>query len=226
MIRRFRGSAAEFHGRTIGDDPALEVWVFEVERPALVLGSTQRPEIVDAEACRRAGVEVVRRRSGGGLVLLEPGNVVWFDVVVPAAQLHAVGVGDDIRGIDDLARRRRRRRARLRSTSPASAVHRDGLTACSAWCPLVCFAGIGPGEVVVDGRKLVGISQRRTRAGARFQCAVHSRWSPDALVALLAGDLPSGDPGPVATLPSDTAAALPGAVAAALADATRAVSGA
>ena len=61
----------------------VEIWVFDVERPALVLGSTQRPDIVDAEACRRAGVEVVRRRSGGGLVLLEPGNVVWFDVVVP-----------------------------------------------------------------------------------------------------------------------------------------------
>jgi len=215
MIRRFRGSAAEFHGRTIGDDPALEIWVFDVERPALVLGSTQRPDIVDAEACRRAGVEVVRRRSGGGLVLLERGNVVWFDVVVPAAQLHEVGRGDDIRASmiwlgDAVA-------AALGALEvPDVTVHRDGLTACSAWCPLVCFAGIGAGEIVVDGRKLVGISQRRTRAGARFQCAVHSRWSPEALIALLAGDLPSGDPGPVATLAPDTAAALPGAVAAAL----------
>ena len=215
MIRRFRGSAQEFHGRTIGDDPDLEVWVFEIERSALVLGSTQRLDIVDAEACRRAGVEVVRRRSGGGLVLLEPGNVVWFDVAVPATQLHAVGVGDDIRASmiwlgDAVAS------ALATLDVRGVAVHRDGLTACSAWCPLVCFAGIGPGEVVVDGRKLVGISQRRTRAGARFQCAVHIRWSPGALVALLAGDLPSGDPGPVATLPSGTAAAVPGAIAAAL----------
>jgi len=215
MIRRFRGSAAEFHGRTIGDDPRPEVWVFEIERPALVLGSTQQPDIVDADACRRAGVEVVRRRSGGGLVLLEPGNVVWFDVVVPAAQLLDVGVGDDIRASmiwlgEAVAN------ALAALDVPRVAVHRGGLTACSAWCPLVCFAGIGPGEVVVDGVKLVGISQRRTRAGARFQCAAHSRWSPDALAGLLAGDLPSGEPGPVATLPSDTAVALPDAVAAAL----------
>ena len=47
--------------------------------------------------------------------------------------------------------------------------------ACTGWCPLVCFAGVGPGEVLAGGRKLVGISQRRTRAGARFQCAVHVR---------------------------------------------------
>ena len=36
-------------------------------------------------ACAAPGVEVVRRRSGGGAVLLVPGEVVWFDVVVPVA---------------------------------------------------------------------------------------------------------------------------------------------
>ena len=30
-----------------------------------------------------AGIEVVRRRSGGGAVLLVPGEVLWVDVVVP-----------------------------------------------------------------------------------------------------------------------------------------------
>ena len=49
----------------------------------------------------------------------------------------------------------------------------------------MCFAGLGPGEVTVDGRKVVGISQRRTRAAARFQCVVLERWDPDAVVALL-----------------------------------------
>jgi lipoate-protein ligase A len=42
--------------------------------------------------------------------------------------------------------------------------------------------------VVVDGRKVVGISQRRTRAGARFQCVVHRHWDPSALLELLALD--------------------------------------
>ena len=95
-VLTFAGSAAEFHGRTIGDDPQPEVWVFEVERPAIVLGSTQREDVLDLAACADAGVEVVRRRSGGGVVLVEPGGLVWFDVVVPSALLHDVGVGDDI----------------------------------------------------------------------------------------------------------------------------------
>jgi lipoate---protein ligase len=208
------GTVAEFHGRDIGDDPAPAVWVFDVTAPALVLGSKQRDAgIADAAACAAAGVEVVRRRSGGGAVLLEPGGVVWFDVVVPSAQLHAAGVGDDVTAsmtwlgwhvataLADLA-------------VPAD-VHR-GAMSCTAWCPLICFAGVGPGEVVSDGGKLVGISQRRSRAGARFQCAVHTRWSPSTLVGLLTTAVAVDELPPVATLPPVVAADLPSVVAAAL----------
>ena len=46
----------------------------------------------------------------------------------------------------------------------------------------MCFAGRGPGEVFVDGAKVVGLAQRRTRAGARFQCAVLRRWEPERLI--------------------------------------------
>ncbi len=193
---------------------ALEVWSFEVEQPAVVLGSAQSDDVVDVVACRRAGVEVVRRRSGGGAVLLEPGAIVWFDVIVPAARLRAEGVGDDVSrsmvwlgahvvaGLDALG---------LVGVS----VH-AGRMVTSRWSTLVCFAGLGPGEVVLDGDKLVGISQRRTRAGARFQCAVHARWSPGRLGELLLArpaDLP-----PVATLPANIAAALPAEVANSLVD--------
>ncbi|HEX6785774.1 MAG TPA: hypothetical protein VF076_01140, partial [Acidimicrobiales bacterium] len=61
------------------------------------------------------------------------------------------------------------------------------------WSPLVCFSGLGPGEVHAGGRKVVGISQRRTRGWARFQCAAYLRWDPDALVALLAPPRPPVD---------------------------------
>ena len=48
----------------------------------------------------------------------------------------------------------------------------------------MCFAGIGPGEVTVDGRKVVGLAQRRTRAGALFQCAALLRWDPKEMARL------------------------------------------
>jgi lipoate---protein ligase len=214
-VQTFAGSATTFHGREIGDDPAPQVWVFDVAAPALVLGSKQRQGgIADEAACAAGGVEVVRRRSGGGAVLLEPGGVVWFDVVVPVAQLHAGGVGDDVAA--SMAWLGWHVATALADLGVAADVHR-GAMSCSAWCPLICFAGIGPGEVLTGGLKLVGISQRRSRAGARFQCAVHTRWSPDALVGLLSADVPVAALPQVATLADDVAAALPARVAAALA---------
>ena len=85
---------------------------------------------------------------------------------------------------------------------------------CSGWCRLVCFAGTAPGEITLAGRKLVGISQRRTRAGSRFQCAVHTTWSPDLLVELLAAPKPASAELPeVATLEPAIARAVPDTLA-------------
>ena len=48
-----------------------------------MLGSTQREDVVDRAALAAAGVDLVRRRSGGGAVLVEPERTVWIDVDVP-----------------------------------------------------------------------------------------------------------------------------------------------
>jgi lipoate-protein ligase A len=63
-------------------------------------------------------------------------------------------------------------------------VHRGGLVRTPV-SDLVCFAGLGPGEVTVGGRKAVGMAQRRTRDGALFQCAVPLSWDGDRLATLL-----------------------------------------
>jgi lipoate-protein ligase A len=198
----------------VPDPPVPEVWVFEVERPAIVLGSTQREDVLDRAACTAAGVEIARRRSGGGVVLLEPGGIIWFDVVVPAGLLRDAGVGDDLAA--SMIWLGERIVAALAALGVDGQAHR-GERVCSAWCPLVCFAGIGRGEVVHGGAKLVGISQRRTRASARFQCAVHVRWHPEAMVPLLAEPRPAiHELPPVAVLDPQLAGALPDALAAAL----------
>jgi lipoate---protein ligase len=205
---RERGSASEFHGRPLPEPIRPEIWVFEVERPAVVLGSLQSVDVLDEAACAAAGVEIARRRSGGGVVLLEPGRIVWFDVIVPAPRLHAVGVGDDVRGSMIWL-----------GEQVATAVGELGIDRVDVHRgpPVgsrdICFAGIGPGEVVVDGRKLVGVSQRRTRAGSRFQCAVHLRWSPEELARLLAAPPPGEALPPVATLTDEAAGELPAALA-------------
>jgi hypothetical protein len=64
----------------------------------------------------------------------------------------------------------------------------DGPLQRTPWSPSVCFAGLGPGEVTLDGRKVVGLSQRRTREAVLFQCCAVRRWEPDRLLDLLALD--------------------------------------
>jgi lipoate---protein ligase len=52
--------------------------------PAVVLGSSERPEqAVDAEACMRLGVDVLKRSTGGGAVL-QTGDVLNYSLVTPA----------------------------------------------------------------------------------------------------------------------------------------------
>jgi lipoate-protein ligase A len=164
------------HGREIPSPLTPTVWVFTVERPALVLGSTQPDDVVDRSAARAAGVEVARRRSGGGAVWLEPGGTSWVDVLLPRGDpLWDDDVGRAVYWLGH---------AWVTALGAPAEVHRDGMV-CSAESGRACFAGLGPGEVTIGGRKAVGISQRRTRAGARFQCVAYERWNPDPLVRLL-----------------------------------------
>lgn len=185
-MEHFRGSARGFHGRELPHPVTRSVWWFETVGPAVALGSAQALEVVDASAAAAAGVEVVRRRSGGGVVWLAPGAVTWVDVVLPSGDPHWV---DDVgRSAGWLGQAWALALADLGLTG--AAVH-DGPIERTAHSVLVCFAGLAPGEVTMGGRKVVGISQRRTRRGARFQCAVLHTWDPRPLIDVLA--LPTAD---------------------------------
>ena len=182
---------------------SIGLWRFDVERSGLVLGSTQPWSDVDHGVASSLGIEVGRRRSGGGAVLLWPRGQVWLDIVVPRGHprwddrvdvaTHWIGEAW---------------RLALAEFGIQAVVHRGG----NQPGPLgsaVCFAGIGPGEVgevravaevgtsgefpmpngVGPARKLVGIAQRRQRAVARFQTSVavglECPWSAHELGALL-----------------------------------------
>jgi len=178
-LTRLRGTAAELHERPLGAPVVRRATVLELDRPALVLGSTQRETDADELALDAFDVELCRRRSGGGAVLLVPGQTVWLDVEVGR---------DDPHWDDDVGRSfhwlGRTWAAALADLGVQGDVHTGGVLE-TPWSRKVCFGGLGPGEVTVAGRKLVGISQRRTRDGARFQCVVHRRWDPVPLLGLL-----------------------------------------
>ena len=187
VVEEWRGGAAAIHAAEV-DAPAgrpRAIWCVTTA-PAVVLGSAQPLEHVDAGACARRGIDVVRRRSGGGAVLVVPGEVLWLDVVVPRGDpLWADDVGRAMWWLGEVWA------DVLRDVEPLAAVevHRGALER-TRWSATVCFDGLGAGEVVVDGAKAVGISQRRRRDTARLQSSTHLRWRPDALVDVLAPPRP------------------------------------
>ena len=184
LRRLVRGDAGALHDRPI--EPVARVEVLEIERPAVVLGSTQSFDVVDVARAEESGFAVVRRRSGGGVVILQPGDHMWIDVTVPRG--HALWLDDVERATwwlgeawCEILRAEMGATGGKAGTTLSGAsewsVHREKLIA-TAPERAVCFASIGPGEVVRSdataglSRKVVGISQRRTKDAARFQCTV------------------------------------------------------
>lgn len=211
---RSRSSALEFHRRQVGEPVRSEIWWHDVTGAAIVLGSTQGQDAVDVDACRGAGFDIVRRRSGGGGVLLVPDEVVWVDVILPAG---APGWSDDIHGpMVWLGQHFAEVVRGLLSAAGGEAdleVH-EAKAVTTRWSRLLCFDGIGSGEVLLGGRKLIGISQRRTRTYARLQCCWYSGYDQDLLVSLLMPEYrpPVSELHPVATLARSVALAIPEAL--------------
>lgn len=179
-VERFRGAASTFHARPVPEGSGRAVWWFEVERSTVVLGSTQRGDVVDRGRLAHRGVDLARRRSGGGAVWLAPGEVTWVDLVIPV---------DDPLWEDDVTRSSRWLAAAwVRSLEAAGLTGvrcHGGAMVEGRWSKLVCFGGLAPGEVMIGDRKVVGVSQRRTREAARFQCALLHRWDPVPLLDVL-----------------------------------------
>lgn len=174
-----------FADRPSGDTvTGPEVWLCEPTDAAIVLGSRQTPDLVDADRCRAAGLAVVRRRSGGGAVLLRPDAVVWIDVVLP----HGVAP-DDVRGSMIWLGERWGEVLGTLGHGPLT-VHRGGMV-CTPWSDLVCFAGVGPGEVLVEGHKFLGLSQRRNRHGLRIQGTLYRRPVTGEIPPVLTGPTPT-----------------------------------
>ncbi|MHB8243892.1 MAG: lipoyl protein ligase domain-containing protein [Acidimicrobiales bacterium] len=169
---RGRGPRGEPSSESPGQSSSRQVRHCKVTDRALVLGSSQPAEAVDASRCVELGVSIVRRRSGGGAVFVAPGSQVWIDVFLPRGDplldsdvgrsflwLGAVWAeavtslqGASSPGCADL---------------PRPYVVLPGLRA-STFARQFCFGGLGAGEVTVAGRKVVGLSQRRDRSGAWF----------------------------------------------------------
>jgi lipoate-protein ligase A len=144
-----------------------------VTRPTLVLGGNQSSNVVDP--LKLGATSLRRRRGGGGLVLLRPDDV-WIDWWIPAndprwsRDVHVSSVRAGEWWANELRHH----------TSETVSVHEGPLEGDPVF-RVVCFAGRGPGEVFVDGRKTVGVTQWRVREGVLLSTVLHARPTNDVI---------------------------------------------
>lgn len=179
MFRHWQGTARDFHALDL--EGGRGVWWCDVAAPAVVLGSTQNKADIDEAVAHQLGLDVVTRRSGGGAVFVHPVDSVWLDITISR---------DDVLWTDDV------------STSmlwlgdifvQALAPWIESQTYRGVFEPgtdgrAVCFDSRAPGEVLSGGRKLVGISQRRGRFGARMQCVLYHNWNAELWAPVFTSD--------------------------------------
>jgi lipoate-protein ligase A len=151
-------------------------FVPELTQSVVVLGGSQSSDVL--EPARSSELALRRRRGGGGLVLLQPGDV-WVDWWIPA---------DDERWSKDVHVSSIRCGAIWRDVlaplvQEEVTVHEGPLEGDVAH-RVVCFAGKGPGEVFVGGRKAVGVTQWRVREGIFLSTVLHAHDSHDVLALL------------------------------------------
>jgi len=135
--------------REFGEGSCL--WRFYGWRPhAVSLGYNQDPSSIDLERCRREGVDVVRRPTGGRAVLHAEEFTYSFlsDSSLPNAELY--------RHVHEVLR------AALLGLGVRAEFSRSSLPPRGVSAPVACFAASARHELQVGGRKLVGSAQRRS----------------------------------------------------------------
>jgi len=154
------------------------MFVARTSRPTLVLGGSQSSDVVDST--KLASTTLRRRRGGGGLVLLRPEDL-WIDWWIPQ---HDVRWSRDVH-VSSIQAGTWWASVLRDVVSGAVTVHERGLEGDAAF-RVVCFAGRGPGEVFVDDRKTVGLTQWRVREGVFLSTVLHAEATSDVIDYLAA----------------------------------------
>ena len=155
--------------------------------PAVVIGSAQAESDFDVGHLAAAGLGLVRRRSGGGAVLVAPAAQLWLDVFVPSGDpLSEPDAGKSFYWLGEVFARSIAAVLEVPAAPAGIVVHR-GPPRTTAWSKVLCYSGLGAGEVTVGGRKVVGMSQRRDRSGAWIQSMAMLAGGADSLAELLTG---------------------------------------
>ena len=173
-----------------GDDPIL---YWSVADPTgLVLGFSQKLDVLNAQELARHPLPIYRRRAGGTAVLVGP-HLLSLDVLLP---------GDHLLVLPDIVESYRwfgeawvaallQLGIQTRIVLPAEARAQQALRKQPETRPYemlmnrACYGTLSPYEVVVEQRKVVGLDMIRRRTGSLLQAGVLLHWDTTTLATLL-----------------------------------------
>jgi lipoate-protein ligase A len=148
----------EYFFQSLTDEPRTYVRFYQWERPTASLGCSQRVEkAIDLDFCRKNGIDVVRRITGGKLVLHH--KEITYSVCSSDSQTFATTLSGSYKVISRALMRGLEKmglQPSLAEKAPRSYVKGN----------LPCFSHPAADEIEVNQRKIIGSAQKR--AGTKF----------------------------------------------------------
>ncbi len=162
-----------------GARPTLRVFTWS--EPWLSIGCLQQISDVDAAACQRAGIPIVRRASGGTAVLHE--HTLAFSLLVPPG--HPLAVSDIVESYRMLAPPAQLALRSLGISAELVRLEEAQRGRPNGFGSAACFAALSPYELVVGSRKLVGNSQLRRRGAILHHAVMMLDFNPGRFAGFL-----------------------------------------
>lgn len=144
--------------QSLGQGPHTYLRFYQWEKPTASLGYSQKAnQLIDLDKCRAIGIDVVRRMTGGKLVLHH--QEVTYSICSSDSELFTSKLIDSYRLISEALMRGLEKmgiKCSLASTTPSSYARGS----------LPCFSHPAQNEIEIEGKKIIGSAQKRT--GDRF----------------------------------------------------------
>lgn len=172
-------------------EPGILYWSL-AEPMGVVLGFSQKHDVLNAEMVERLRVPIYHRRAGGTAVLVGA-NLLSLDVVLPAEHpLILSDVVESYRWLGEVwVAALRRLGIETRIVPPEEAHAQQALRkqpetrTYEALMHRACYGTLSPYEVAVGQRKVVGLDMLRRRVGTLLQAGVLLHWDAELLAQLL-----------------------------------------
>ncbi len=162
------------------NEPVLRV--FQWQPDCISLGYHQNAEEIDLLKCKKEGLDISRRPTGGRAIL--HAQELTYSVIIPATHpWFAILPLDLYRRLSEAIAVSLRYLGAEVSFAPGEKLHVDGRP-----LRMACFASAARNELLVGGKKIVGSAQRRFRQGTLQHGSILLDEAHDKLPDFLTGD--------------------------------------